>query len=325
MQKDGHYCACRVWIVGVAIAIAILQQAWSQHYGKFPVVDPVLEEARLSECKPENYTSLEFLLDNGFILYKGFVSEKERQVMLNFVSSIPLPTRYLCGASDTQPHECMLWEEKMMEMWPKTLHKLYQNFRIWRKKGIMRKLKLDRWGKMRAKGSEFIAINGWPWPWSLFKGQWEFVMGTTMFGIPRAISQFKSFLTQSLNLPIHSGFHDWHTDGPSPDGGRYHKMFIMVDKDTRNGTMRGHTNLMLIPRKNFYKFQRRMDVNAMTMGPLRSRLYSHVGTIHRYHGLDQLACTIAMDPGDALFFMEDVWHRTQDMKTDRFSLIMDIQ
>jgi len=232
---------------------------------------------------------------------------------------------YLCGASDTQPRECMMWEEHMLDTFPKTMQKLYEQFRNWNETGLMDELQLARWGDMRAKGSEFIAINGWPWPWSLLKGNWEYVMGTTMFGIPRAISQFKSWLTMALHLPVHSGFHDWHTDGPSHDGGRYHKLFVMVEKDTKNGTMRPFTNLMLISRSLHKKHLRDMYRNAQTMGELRKMLYTYVGTIHHYHELDALACTVACDPGEAIFFMEDVWHRTQDMKTDRFSLILDIQ
>jgi len=213
----------------------------------------------------------------------------------------------------------------MTEMFPTTINRLQDVLQEWRESGIVQELSLDKWGPLEARGSEFITINGWGWPWNKLKGRWEYLMGTTMFGVPRAISQFKSFLTMAFHAPVHTGFHDWHTDGPSQDGGRYHKLFIMVDKDSRNGTLRNHTNLMLIPRISFYKHFRRMERNSFTMGYARMLLYKYLGRIHFYHGLNQLACTPILDPGDALFFREDVWHRTQDMKANRFSLIIDIQ
>lgn len=322
----GSLSCCSVLVAVVAVIIVAAGRLWAD-LGRLPVKDLILEKARESYCKPENFNSTQFFLENGFMLFKDFVPEDERLGMVRYVNSVPEPTRFLCGASDTQPKECMLWEEKMIRLFPKTMKKVSSLFQTWEESGVSSKLKLDQWGGrgLYAKGSEFITINGWPWPWSMFKGSWEFVMGTTMFGVPRAISQLKSFLTMALNLPVHSGFHDWHTDGPSPDGGRYHKIFVMVEKDSKNGTMRDNSNLMLISRKQHRKYFKRMLRNAGTMGPWRSKLYYYTGTIGLYHGLDELACTVVMDPGDITFFMEDVWHRTQDMKTNRYSLIFDIQ
>eukprot|EP00466_Bigelowiella_natans_P019889 jgi/Bigna1/137166/aug1.37_g11874 len=50
-------------------------------------------------------------------------------------------------------------------------------FQGWKASGITTKLKLDRWGDVRVMGSEYISINAWPYPWSMLKGSWEYVMG----------------------------------------------------------------------------------------------------------------------------------------------------
>ena len=36
------------------------------------------------------------------------------------------------------------------------------------------------------------------------------------------------------------------------------------------------------------------------------------------------SCDIPLLPGDAVFWREDVWHRTQDVQNDRLALILDV-
>ena len=314
----------------VAVLVVGAQVAWDV-YGALPVEDRELQSAREFMCKQELYTSPRFFESAGFILLKSFVPEADRRAMIDFVDSVPLPTRYLCGASDTQPRECMMGHEDMVRRWPDTMQKLSETVGEWNESGLTESLNLNRWGPVRTQGCEFIAINGWRYPWSLLKGSWEWAMGATMFGVPRAISQFKSMLTEATNLPLHTGFHDWHQDGPSSDGGRFHKLFVMVDKSPPgNHTMdsfplKNATNLIVIPTRLYYLHERRIERQSHTMGTLRKRLYEYIGRNPLYHGFDELGCTVHMDPGDALFFREDVWHRTQDMRAKRFSLIFDIQ
>ena len=48
------------------------------------------------------------------------------------------------------------------------------------------------------------------------------------------------------------------------------------------------------------------------------------GLRHDWHAYENLGCEIPMNPGDVLFFREDVWHKTQDALLDRLALIVDI-
>ena len=41
-------------------------------------------------------------------------------------------------------------------------------------------------------------------------------------------------------------------------------------------------------------------------------------------GFEAYSCAVPLSPGDAVFFREDTWHRTQDVLHDRVSLIIDV-
>ena len=139
------------------------------------------------------------------------------------------------------------------------------------------------------------------------------------------------------------GWHDWHTDGPSHYG-RYHKMFVMVDKEDAPRSQ-AHTNVKLIPAETLYAHAKCFgNFSEEPEGILhhhyrdvwprsnmsrderhaRARLIQAWGMNVLWHGLERLGCTVPLNPGDLLFFREDTWHRTQDMDRDRIGLIMDI-
>ena len=40
--------------------------------------------------------------------------------------------------------------------------------------------------------------------------------------------------------------------------------------------------------------------------------------------VERLGCAVTMEPGDALFAREDVWHRTQDLALDRVQLKLEV-
>ena len=46
--------------------------------------------------------------------------------------------------------------------------------------------------------------------------------------------------------------------------------------------------------------------------------------LHALGGLEGLGCDVPLDPGDVLFFREDLFHRTQDVLHDRIALIIDV-
>ena len=40
--------------------------------------------------------------------------------------------------------------------------------------------------------------------------------------------------------------------------------------------------------------------------------------------INRLGCDVPLDPGDVLFWREDVWHRTQGVEVDRVALRIDV-
>ena len=46
--------------------------------------------------------------------------------------------------------------------------------------------------------------------------------------------------------------------------------------------------------------------------------------LREWSDIERAACDVPLAPGDALFFREDIWHRTQDLQFDRHSLILDV-
>lgn len=149
---------------------------------------------------------------------------------------------------------------------------------------------------------------------------WHFRFGETS-GEISWVQQLHGWLTITLNdTSGFSGYHGWHQDGPGPSG-RYHKVFVVVSKnrstlrhDPRNHPAAAHkTNLMAVPASARYA-QNCALLDKSTDGG------------QNWDDNDLWQCTPpgGMQPGDAIFFREDVWHRTQDTLVDRLALIVDI-
>ena len=132
-----------------------------------------------------------------------------------------------------------------------------------------------------------------------------------------------AWLTNLSSLPVHMGYHDWHMDGPH-DFGRVHKAFLMVDKHVRTESAaaaaddRQATNIVLMPASTRYAHNCALHAALAETGEGRA----HNATLEALH--EQFGCAVALDPGDLLFFREDVWHRTQDTRRDRLALILDV-
>mmetsp|Transcript_36373 Transcript_36373/g.70170 ORF Transcript_36373/g.70170 Transcript_36373/m.70170 type:complete len:84 (-) Transcript_36373:104-355(-) len=77
---------------------------------------------------------------------------------------------------------------------------------------------------------------------------------------------------------------------------------------------RRHSNLVLLP----LKFQQ----PALQMLSKYEHYFRYWGQVDLF---EAFGCTVEMDPGDVLFFREDIFHRTQNMLASRYSLILDIQ
>ena len=109
---------------------------------------------------------------------------------------------------------------------------------------------------------------------------------------------YKSFLTRVLGIPIYQGeANSWHTDG-----GTCHRIWLVVKKSL-DKAKRENGNIQLL-HGNFTNGFREGDVYRQP--------------------LDDLGCTPVLDPGDAAFFKNAVWHKTQNFGTDRTAFVIDI-
>lgn len=179
-------------------------------------------------------------------------------------------------------------------------------------------------------------------------------------GHQRLISNLKAWLTSVSNVSVYEGWHDWHMDGPA-EYGRYHKAFVMIAKGSGGAAAeaRQRTNVRLVPAHSRYAHadcmgslsaaggsafdaQERGEPTVSASveerwrkldsaksggdggGGTAAGLEAAWGLDPTWRGLDRLACDVPLDAGDVLFFREDVWHRTQDMTSDRLALIFDI-
>lgn len=170
------------------------------------------------------------------------------------------------------------------------------------------------------------------------------------WGDKRLLSNLKAWMTLiQPETSLYQGWHDWHTDGPATYG-RFHKAFLMVHKPSGAPNRREQTNVRLVPADAmrahadcFEAFAHDEEgVNAHlfnTSWPRRNRhgdgggddtqrsasqLMRAWGVPGLWHGFERLGCDIPLEPGDLLFFREDIWHRTQDMNLDRLGLILDV-
>eukprot|EP00316_Scyphosphaera_apsteinii_P000693 CAMPEP_0119316536 /NCGR_PEP_ID=MMETSP1333-20130426/39898_1 /TAXON_ID=418940 /ORGANISM="Scyphosphaera apsteinii, Strain RCC1455" /LENGTH=545 /DNA_ID=CAMNT_0007322209 /DNA_START=129 /DNA_END=1766 /DNA_ORIENTATION=- len=372
--------------------------------------------------------------DRGFFVVRSAVPEEERARMFEFVLQLPSPVKFLCGASDVQPEECMLNGGRIIKaLFPGLIALVQRLFVEWMEGGFSDEAELG-W-PLEIAGGEFISINAWRlthnssclfnqlfnaaaphassclalrckrsersdstspcWLTCIFDAlinkmprsellqliteassaeatcnaldhdllhaPFEYFMGGDGFwdfgerkyggwGKMRLISNLRAWLTKVSNVPIYQGFHDWHIDGPAHVG-RYHKVFVMVNKSTAPGH-RQLTNLKLVPahilhaQKCALKQQqdewaagvqdarhdswRRLHYDEPHAKPSEaeldkaSRQKVPLGFRNQWAEMEDISCIIDLDPGDLVFFREDVWHRTQDMILDRVAVIFDV-
>jgi len=307
------------WAVVLAILAKVVREA------KLPMDMEMIREQIDTSCQEGMYTSEKFFRISGFVKIPGFVRERDLRVLVEDIEKIPKGVRYVCGASDLQPDECKMNKTELWRRFPRMMANFTKLAKRWRRTGVSADLNLLKWGKLEAKGGEYIAINAWAFPWSLLKGRWEYVMGFTGLSSD-AVSSLKGYLTMRTEIPIYTGYHGWHVDGDAPKSTRFHKLFVMVSKEDNNGTLRRHSNLRLIP-NHHWELADRLEVRQREQYPLMTSLFGTDITVRSDTDVDRelLGCTVTLDPGDALFFRENVLHRTQDMEASRFSLILDIQ
>ena len=118
---------------------------------------------------------------------------------------------------------------------------------------------------------------------------------------------------------------DWHVDGDGYRQSRQHKLWLMIDKQ-EGKEARSHSNIVVTPSTGLEA----LADAALAIDAEPTLLPKH--TNHRTLGEDPVAwalletvgCTLVLDPGDALFMTEDVFHRTQDLLANRVAMLLEV-
>ena len=106
-------------------------------------------------------------------------------------------------------------------------------------------------------------------------------------------------------------FAGWHVDNHGSDGSHnFHWVWLMVEKDEDG--VDEQTNICVASTSS---------VDAIDSPEAREQWT--VGDAHR-RMLDERACCPRMRPGDAVFYREDVAHRTQDDESNRLGMVINI-
>uniref|UniRef100_A0A6T9KSW9 Uncharacterized protein n=1 Tax=Haptolina ericina TaxID=156174 RepID=A0A6T9KSW9_9EUKA len=130
---------------------------------------------------------------------------------------------------------------------------------------------------------------------------------------------------------------DWHVDGAGQNGIGVHKLWLLVDKEP--GTeQRALSNIKLaplaatveddplrhsgvLPRSAVAQCVPHTDgfaaCQAAELARVRRLQYNAAF-------LEEVGCVPALDPGDAIFFLSNVLHRTQDMLADRVAMLINV-
>lgn len=314
----------RGFVSGKIAVFIVLLACWSSFF-----------RSQVETACPAEFETLPQLLHTGVIIMRNVSTQSEMEDMVKFVDNVSLPLRYGCGASIYNPDECKKPRELLQGEFPVTMS-VEEKFKQWAKKrkggnrlaslaGLCEEELCDEDEQLRLFGSTFLKVNAMKFPFSLLAGPWDRWMG--FIGKDKWIHHLRYWLTMKFNIPFYLGYHRWHVDG---DGivysrpGRYHKLFMMVDKD--NGAYRENpegtrmsSNIMIMPR-NWRKQQ------LKKYAPLRKQL-KRVPILLQIFDLlmhDIGGCVAQLNPGDALFFREDQMHRTQNVDHDRVAVIFDV-
>eukprot|EP00470_Lotharella_oceanica_P008404 CAMPEP_0170179802 /NCGR_PEP_ID=MMETSP0040_2-20121228/19235_1 /TAXON_ID=641309 /ORGANISM="Lotharella oceanica, Strain CCMP622" /LENGTH=314 /DNA_ID=CAMNT_0010424101 /DNA_START=105 /DNA_END=1049 /DNA_ORIENTATION=- len=310
----------RTWHCLLVVLVGMLTAVYTEMK---PDIEGLEEYQGLQQrvCTPENYSTEAFLVDNGFTVLKNFVSDRELLALLEDINNVPKNVRYVCGASDIQPEECILHEHEVGDRHAHLVRKVRRQMNRWKASGAVEAMGISRKAPLRVVGSEYITLTGWKFPWSVFKGSWENMMG--FGGFPSIFNQLKGGLTLASGVPLYTGFHGWHIDGNGPGNVRFHKLFVMLYKDTGLGyeESRQHSNLVLFPHTMTSVADKAVEAWKQR-NPLQNMCFGHDFVLGRM--LELLSCTVNVDPGDAIFFQENVFHRTQDVAVSRYAVIFDI-
>ena len=248
---------------------------------------------------------------SGVAVVRGAIEADELIVLNSLFDEIPYPNRYLCGHSDDvywTPSECLHDAEMLLRRLPK----LYARVR----EAIGKRPLLAQENGQH----EMVRINNLePWPrrnvtvsYSELKALAQDVEGRNGY-------QRSRLFTEATGAPFFDGLHWWHRDR---QGGRLGKLWLMTWR-TGGGDSANQTGLAVVPKDAYERYVG--PSNFLDLGDASAcRLAANNFSPDTPSILDELSCTINVEPGDAVYYSNLVWHRSQDALNDREALSMDV-
>ena len=149
-----------------------------------------------------------------------------------------------------------------------------------------------------------------------FMHRWRFAPAGSNDTLAPNWQRMSTWLTSTLNdsrfFRGSQGFHGWHLDGPAKSG-RHHKAWVLLSKNRSAGRSpsadAARSNLAAVPAAAKYAAHDCQLGRAALLGEWEP---------------EELSCRPAMQPGDVIFFREDVWHASADAELERIALIVHI-
>mmetsp|Transcript_24174 Transcript_24174/g.33521 ORF Transcript_24174/g.33521 Transcript_24174/m.33521 type:complete len:450 (+) Transcript_24174:118-1467(+) len=250
------------------------------------------------------------MVQSGAAILRGAIPDDELSYFAARVNGIPLPTRYLCGASDQSkeaPPECVPTDEEIARNAPQMLMNIDAAFE-----------QLDM-GKFYVRGHhEFVLVS---------KDTVHDIGGEDIDSVMRNLYReddqlteigAKWHLTMKHNRPVFDGYHDWHMDttGVGIQGeGDVHEWlgWVMIERNVSEAVKdtgkHPGTGLVVIPVDAYAEYQERIPEWDFEC---RKKLY------------EEISCTLQLDEGDFVIYRADMLHRSQDRNNDRIALTVDI-
>jgi hypothetical protein len=273
---------------------------------------------------------------SGVALLRGIIGSEELLDLRALFDSIPYPNRYLCGHSDDvfwTPDECLFDAEMLLRRFPR----LYAGVREAIGK---RPLLANERGQ-----HEMVRINNLR-PWHRRRNLT--LAYADLLRLARDLEgrtgyQSTRILTTATGAPFFDGLHWWHRDR---QGGMLGKLWLLAWRAGAHADSANQTGLAVVPADAFERYAGVRSAHGG--GPSAQKRRSGDGggggdgdddndddsrtctfqaqnfSPDKPSILDELSCTISVQPGDAVYYSNQVWHRSQDALNDREALSMDV-
>ena len=242
---------------------------------------------------------------SGIVVLRRVIDDGELADMRALFDAIPYPTRYICGHSDDlywTPDECQFDAEMLLESFPKLYarvrEKIAKRPMLSREKGQHEMVRINNLQALRNSALPSMS-------YAKLEALMEQVEGNNGY-------QRQRLFTVATGVPFFSGLHWWHRDRQ----GRTDKLWLMVSRAGDPDS--NETGLAVVPAD---AIERYLGPEGLTTSCLLDdqAFKPEMGSV-----LDELSCTMLVRPGDAVYYSNRVWHRSQDRKHDREALSMDV-